>query len=205
MTTQHAPHSPPMWRKFLSLPHTRLGWWAIGLSGTFWVLQATQDWVFTAIAMESLSGVEQWLVIWALVLPGVAGTVVASIALLRGLERSALVWLAMVAGLPAFLGAGWNVLVFVGMNWLGEIPTLLVMAALVVLINVASIALLRGLDRSALVWLVTAFLSAGWLVLVFVGINWPGEIPTLLVMAALVVLINVLIAWLGLHRSGRPR
>ena len=150
MTTQHAPHSPPMWRKFLSLPHTRLGWWAIGLSGTFWVLQATQDWVFTAIAMESLSGVEQWLVIWALVLPGVAGTVVASIALLRGLERSALVWLAMVAGLPAFLGAGWNVLVFVGMNWL-------------------------------------------------------GEIPTLLVMAALVVLINVLIAWLGLHRSGRPR
>ena len=150
MTTQHAPHSPPMWRKFLSLPHTRLGWWAIGLSGTFWVLQATQDWVFTAIAMESLSGVEQWLVIWALVLPGVAGTVVASFALLRGLERSALVWLAMVAGLPAFLGAGWNVLVFV-------------------------------------------------------GINWPGEIPTLLVMAALVVLINVLIAWLGLHRSGRPR
>ena len=102
MTAQHAPHTPPLWRRFLSLPHTRLGWWAVGLAGTFWALQAiirTSD--FEAV-MQSLSGEVQWLVIWALVLPGVAGTVVALIALLRGLERSALVWLAMVAGLPAW-------------------------------------------------------------------------------------------------------
>lgn len=31
MATQHAPHTP-LWRRVLSLPQTRLGWWAIGLA-----------------------------------------------------------------------------------------------------------------------------------------------------------------------------
>ena len=32
MTTQHAPYTPPMWRRFLSLPHTRQGWLAVGVA-----------------------------------------------------------------------------------------------------------------------------------------------------------------------------
>ena len=31
MSAQHAPR-PPLWRRILSLPRTRLGWWAIGLA-----------------------------------------------------------------------------------------------------------------------------------------------------------------------------
>jgi hypothetical protein len=31
MTTQHAPHTP-LWRRVISLPHTRLGWLAVGLA-----------------------------------------------------------------------------------------------------------------------------------------------------------------------------
>jgi hypothetical protein len=30
--TAYTPHTPPMWRRVFSLPHTRLGWWAVGLS-----------------------------------------------------------------------------------------------------------------------------------------------------------------------------
>ena len=32
MSAQHAPHTPPLWRQYLSLPHTRFGWWAVGLA-----------------------------------------------------------------------------------------------------------------------------------------------------------------------------
>jgi hypothetical protein len=38
MSAQRAPHTPPLWRRVLSLPQTRLGWWAIGLAVTFVVL-----------------------------------------------------------------------------------------------------------------------------------------------------------------------
>jgi hypothetical protein len=27
MSAQRAPHTPPLWRRVLSLPQTRLGWW----------------------------------------------------------------------------------------------------------------------------------------------------------------------------------
>jgi hypothetical protein len=32
MTTQHAPHTTPLWRRVLSRPHTRLRRWGIGLT-----------------------------------------------------------------------------------------------------------------------------------------------------------------------------
>jgi hypothetical protein len=38
MSAQHAPHTPPLWRRVLSLPRTRLGWWAVGLSAVSVVL-----------------------------------------------------------------------------------------------------------------------------------------------------------------------
>jgi hypothetical protein len=33
----HTPH-PSLWRRVLSLPKTRLGWWSVGLAATFVVL-----------------------------------------------------------------------------------------------------------------------------------------------------------------------
>ena len=37
MSTQHVPQ-PPLWRRFLSLPKTHLGWWSVGLSGVSVIL-----------------------------------------------------------------------------------------------------------------------------------------------------------------------
>ena len=91
MTTQHAPHTPPMWRRFLSLPHTRLGWLAVGLAGIFWALT-----VYFAVYPAGLV-----VLVW--LLASAASGVVALIALLRGHEQSALVWVAMLLGLGAFI------------------------------------------------------------------------------------------------------
>ena len=100
MTTQHAPHTPPLWRKFLSLPHTRLGRWAIGLSvGSALLL------IFGLfLNVNAGLGVSPW--VWMILIAGIlAGAVVGLIALLRSpqhappipLSRRVLfVWLAMV-------------------------------------------------------------------------------------------------------------
>ena len=113
MTTGHAPHTPPLWRKFLSLPHTRLGWWAVGLSGVsvplfLWLLLFAGgpmpdphtwvppwlSWAVTALAVI--------LAIMVLVVPLASG-VVGSLALGAG-ERSLLVWFAQVPAALFFLG-----------------------------------------------------------------------------------------------------
>jgi hypothetical protein len=111
MTTGHAPHAP-LWRRVLSLPHTRLGWWAVGLAAVLTALMLLVD---TADLRLSFLGAEvTWagpvlaiLVSAATVSIGIACTLVASIALLRGQERSALVWVALVLGLPSFYFAMW--------------------------------------------------------------------------------------------------
>ena len=79
----------PLWRRVLSLPQTLLGWFAVGLAGIFWALT-----VYFAVYPAGLV-----VLVW--LLASAASGVVALIALLRSHERSALVWLAMVAGLPA--------------------------------------------------------------------------------------------------------
>ena len=94
MTAQHAPHTP-MWRKVLSLPKTRLGWWAVGLSATFVVVFIINQALF-------MSGAVRWE---GMILPllyaiaplgcGLAGGVVGLIAVIRQHERSWLVWLTM--------------------------------------------------------------------------------------------------------------
>ena len=100
-----AQHTPPLWRKVLSLPHTRLGWWAAGLSGVsvplfLWLLLFTGgpmpdphtwvppwlSWAVTALAVI--------LAIMVLVVPLASG-VVGALALGAG-ERSLLVWLAQI-------------------------------------------------------------------------------------------------------------
>ena len=71
MTAQHAPHTPPMWRKFLSLPHTRLGWWAVGLAGPALVLMA-----FTNVLAIPNTDTPQ-LAIWGIVVSGPEGVATA--------------------------------------------------------------------------------------------------------------------------------
>ena len=84
MTTQQAPHTPPLWRKFLSLPHTRLGWWAVGLASLVLI-------AFVESTLESLAGVFELLSLATFLVGALAGGVVGSLALGAG-ERSLLVW-----------------------------------------------------------------------------------------------------------------
>ena len=89
MTTQRDPQET-LRRRVLSLPHTLLGWLAVGLVGASLVL--TLSYLVYPKGLLFLV----WL------LAAVASGVVALIALLRH-ERSALVWVAMVLGLVAFI------------------------------------------------------------------------------------------------------
>ena len=110
MTTQHVPRTQPMWRKFLSLPHSRLGWVAVALGVPVFVLWFLvipimallgvggfewswdlRDWAYVALFMLTVLG---WL--------GIPGALAGLIAVLRSHERSALVWLAIVPYLLYF-------------------------------------------------------------------------------------------------------
>jgi|SRR5215207_212888 len=106
MGAQYVPHTP-LWRKVLSLPHTRLGWWAVGLSAggvvlLLWVflfaggpvdMPDPHTWVapWLSWAVTALAVI---LAIMLLVVPLASG-VVGSLALAAG-ERSLLVWFAQV-------------------------------------------------------------------------------------------------------------
>jgi hypothetical protein len=97
MGAQHAPHAPPLWRRVLSLPHTRLGWWAVGLAaGCVALLFMINRFVGSDVVFMAMLFEHSWVA--SPVLAGLlAGAVVGLIALLRSQqERSVLVWLAMV-------------------------------------------------------------------------------------------------------------
>jgi hypothetical protein len=104
MTAQQAPHTP-LWRKFLSLPHTRLGWWAVGLASFVLIVLVPGEFI-PARALASVGWVRDALeilgLITVLVVPLVAG-VVGSLALGAG-ERSLLVWAALVPAAVFFVG-----------------------------------------------------------------------------------------------------
>ena len=133
MTTQHAPHSPPMWRRFLSLPHTRLGWAAVVLASPVLAL-----WLFGIIATllngDPITGEGVLFVLFfsaPLVIPGaVAGL----IALLRSRDRSLLVWLAMV---PYLLSLA------VVQMFIGREPEWLIMLTLPVAVTLAVVVIER--------------------------------------------------------------
>jgi purine-cytosine permease-like protein len=85
--TAYTPNTP-QWRRFLSLPKTRLGWWSVGLAATFVVL------LIFGYNVLSLYGI-------VLLFSGLCSGVLGLFAVLRGHERSVLVWLAMLPGLFA--------------------------------------------------------------------------------------------------------
>jgi hypothetical protein len=114
MTAQHAPHTP-LWRRFISLPQTGIGWWAVGLAaaasalfafGSFVSPEEIQQWLHLSEAFTRAFALPLFVTLMgallAGMLSGLAGGVVALIAVLRSHERSGLVWVAIVVGL-AFL------------------------------------------------------------------------------------------------------
>ena len=115
MSAGHAPHTSPPWREVLSLPHTRFGWWAVGLAGpalvlgVFFQLSVIFDWTFLRPEVVAQTGsADQYpLLMLAWALSAVAGGVVGLIALAR--DRSALVWVAQAPGLIVFAYLIWAV------------------------------------------------------------------------------------------------
>ena len=103
MTTQHAPHTPPMWRRGLSLPHTRLGWLSLGLAAVSMVLLTFAGAAVISPSAFKALGIElEWIllewILWSWFFSLVASGVVGLIALQRGQEHS---WIVLVV---AFLG-----------------------------------------------------------------------------------------------------
>lgn len=74
---------------FLERPHTKLGWWAVGLAASSFVLQ---------LAWSILPGGA-----WLSFICGLAGGIVALIALIRQHERSWLVYLCILPMLGVFV------------------------------------------------------------------------------------------------------
>jgi hypothetical protein len=101
MSTQHVPQ-PSLWRRFLSLPKTHLGWWSVGLSGVSVVLLLIALVVIAVYEYPMSGGIDWsgWIGLQRLTIAfsGLAGVVVGLIAVLLRRERSWLVWLAMVLG-----------------------------------------------------------------------------------------------------------
>jgi hypothetical protein len=88
-----------MWRRFLSLPHTRLGWWAVGLaviaSITMAMVAFPLPGFVDAAIPSSWDGIVEIIVVPTAGVAPLASGVVGSLALGAG-ERSLLVWFAQV-------------------------------------------------------------------------------------------------------------
>ncbi len=87
-------------RRFLSLPATRLGWWAVGLAAAPLLLPVL-TFVVNLLVNELTGGLQTAVGVSGLlmVVCGIAGGVTALIAVLRRRERSILLWFAMLIGL----------------------------------------------------------------------------------------------------------
>jgi hypothetical protein len=57
MNAEHAPHTPPLWRRFLSLPKTRLGWWSVGLTAAFLLYLFALTIGVSTLEAENLPGI----------------------------------------------------------------------------------------------------------------------------------------------------
>ena len=149
MTTQHAPHTPPLWRQVLSLPHTRLGWWAVGLAApalVFMVLTNVLALPNTDNPQLEILGasVPPWgqdvlapIVFFGWLLSALVGGVVGFIAVAR--DRSLLLLVAQVPGLIIFAFFVWIV---VSMQVGGEADVRVSFPIAVLLWAVANLALI---------------------------------------------------------------
>ena len=89
----------PSWRRFLSLPSTRLGWWSFTLMVAFLL-----GMIFNGAVLMQLPEGALWrplLILYGFLLLacGLGAGITAIIALVRMHERSWLVWLPLLAGL----------------------------------------------------------------------------------------------------------
>ena len=95
MAAHHAPHSP-MWRRFLSLPTTRLGWYSLGLLGAHALVMVAlgiASGVLAATGAPNLAG-HPWLigaVLFVALGPALAGIATGLVAMIWRGERSILV------------------------------------------------------------------------------------------------------------------
>jgi hypothetical protein len=148
MTTQHAPHTPPLLRRLLSLPHTRLGWWSVGLAVIASITMALvvlplPGFVDAAISSwnSSWNGIVEIIVVPTAGVAPLASGVVGALALGAG-ERSLLVWLAQVPA--ALLFAGLTSIFREGSFWVNGSPGVLFWALIAI-----SIIFLRSRERSS--------------------------------------------------------
>ncbi len=102
----------PKKQRFLSLPCTRLGWWAVGLGLASVILPVAN--ALVSLLLTSLSGGTQIALGGLgllLVVFEIAGGIIGLIAVIRRHERSILVWAAILVGLLGLLLIGGEFLV----------------------------------------------------------------------------------------------
>ena len=86
-------------RRSLVWPGTRLGWWAFGLVALYVVLSILDTAVFMRVTFsEQLTQTVLPFYGIFMLLCGLAGTIIALIAIIRKKERSILVWICLLPG-----------------------------------------------------------------------------------------------------------
>ena len=91
LTSREPPSDQPKKRRFFSLPSTGLGWWCIAWTAAFLVLVAVTEVMGDYPVSNSTA--------CAAGLCALPGFILALIALIGGVDRSWLVWLALLPGL----------------------------------------------------------------------------------------------------------
>ena len=90
----------PAKRRSLIWPVTRLGWWGIGLVALYAILSILNTAVFMRVTFsEQVTRTVLPFYGIFMLLCGLAGTIIALIAIIRNKERSILVWICLLPGL----------------------------------------------------------------------------------------------------------
>jgi len=106
--TAHTPHTP-LWRRVLSPPTTRLGWFSLGFVGAVMLLMFALGMVVGALnaaGLPNLAGYP-WLiatVLFVLGAPALAAVATGLLALIRGGERSIVVIASVLLPVIVILG-----------------------------------------------------------------------------------------------------
>lgn len=173
MTAQHVPHSPPLWRRIISLPQTRLGWLSVVLIGVpvalffFGVIVYEEQLIEVPVWVDPLIGSGSSFELMALSL--LAGAVVGLIALIRSQERSVLVWLplALAPGLPIAFLVQW-LRYMLRHEVVTIVPTVVFLVAMMALIAALHF-LQRGTERYGLGGTISSVASIVGFALIAVG------------------------------------